>query len=58
MFGWQARHFIFFQGRGILTDLLGGGQNMKKNKIVCKNTKNPYFLKPGGANAPPLPPPK
>jgi len=48
---YQGRHFSFFQG-GHLTDFLGG-QNMKNTKFVGKNTKSHYFLKSGGANAPP-----
>jgi len=50
---------FFCRGGTILTDFLGGGQNMKKTNFVCKNTKNHYFSNSeGGANVPPSAPPK
>jgi len=40
-----GRHFSFFQEGGQNVDRLlrGGGQNMKKQNIVCNNTKNHNF---------------
>jgi len=51
----SGRDVISFYSRGgIFIDVLRGRQNMKK-KIVCLNTKIPYFSNQG-AFAPPAPP--
>jgi len=49
--------FQFFIGRGkILTDFLGGGQNMKRKKNCAqKHKKITAFQIQGGANTPCLP---
>jgi len=47
---------FFPRGGKILTEFLGGGQNMKKNYVVGKNTKSLYFFNSRGAFAPPAPP--
>jgi len=52
----QGRHLSFFQGGGtILTDFLGGGQNMKQKKCCVQKHKKSQFFKIRGGKYPPPP---